>query len=334
MQTQDIFKAFGPNWTWASITNIGTARVHTVEPTFSTDGVVCYSRKEDTFANVQAFDIRGGDGGARIIARTDFSNGPQYPTDRFGIPYPAPVAELPVMPMVPPPPLPECGYFVGGSNNVPPQVGASAGLLPAKTILTVEEAETGGLWPFARAPENYVSVNTFGVVWFNVHKDGPEPRRSYSVEVGGVTHPIERTRSPAVMPPEAGKPFTPAESVSVANSERMCNVFDCVELALPGDLCCKGHATHHSKLAVPSFDYQPARPGLRDDALKGEAVAPDDVHGWSDGVAELEKKLNRQRRVLKKAKARAHALLSIYNADGSTQLTCVQYTAIFGELPK
>lgn len=301
MQSQDIFKAFGSNWKWASITKSGTARVHTEQPTFSADGVVCYSMKENTVERVPAFNLERGSG-SRIIDRTDFTNGPQYPTDRFGIPFPAPVAVEPQQQQ--PAPLPARGYCSNGDcwnekaigwnqceTHRPPLAPA-----PAAATLTTDEAENGGLWAFANHDENYVHVNSFGVVWFDLFKDCPKPRRSYAVEVSGVVNPIERVRSKPVSPAEAGMPFAP------------------------------------TPVAQPCFDYQPAHPGLREEGLESPEADEGD-HGWSDGVAELEKKLSRQRRVLKKAKARAKALLSIYNADGSTQLTCVQYTAIFGELP-
>jgi hypothetical protein len=77
------------------------------------------------------------------------------------------------------------------------------------TRLTTDEAENGGLWKFAKAHEQHVTVNCFGVVWFDVSRDGGQPRRATDVMVDGVTHVIERTRSqPQLAPPEAGKPFS------------------------------------------------------------------------------------------------------------------------------
>lgn len=262
MNAQDIFKNFGNNWKWASMSSAGGARLHTKRPTFNA-GALCYNSSSEAMVRCEAFDLVEvpADGGCEsILTRTDFTNGPAYPTDRFGAPL--------------------C-----------PQPATVAAQMPAPQAvqLSVEEAENGGLWEHANNYENYVSVNTFGVVWFNCWKDGPSPRRSYSVEVTGATHYIERTRSEGVDLQEPGKPF--------------------------------------AQPVAPHFDYQP---GLRDDGLE---PPEDEAHGWADGAVELEKKLNRQRRVYKKAKVRAKALLDSYNADGSQQLTIVQYMAIFGEQP-
>ena len=197
MQTQDIFKAFGSNWKWASVSNSGTTRVHTVQPTFDAHGVVCYSLKENTVARCPAFNIEAGSG-ARIIDRTDFSNGPQYPTDRFGIPYPAPVAvpQMPTQQMPAPPPAP-MAIADQLATDTWPSTPAQVPMPPPapQTRLTTEEAENGKLWDFARANENYVSVRLCGDVVFGANNAASMGRMAYDVVVDGVTHPIERTRS-------------------------------------------------------------------------------------------------------------------------------------------
>lgn len=232
MQMQDIFKAFGANWTWASISRTGKARIYTGEPVALASGLI-QSPFGEWVSRCEAFD-RGELDTPVIWKRTDFTNGPSYETDQFGIPLPVAVPQMPEAT----PPRGYCnqlecfnekavGFNVCGVHR-PPQLMAPAmptqqmpPLAPApaqvpmvppkQTRLTTEEAENGGLWAFANQDEDFVHVNCDGVVWFDLFKDGPKPRRSYAVEVDGVTHPIERTRSqPQLAPPEAGKPFAPS----------------------------------------------------------------------------------------------------------------------------
>ena len=290
MTMQKIFNNLGPNWKWASFTSIGTARVHTELPVITDDGVLFYNRNAAVTARCEAFDAASPEDGMvpQIWERTNFSNGPDRDTDSFGA----------LIGYVPPPPAP-----VMPTQQMPAPAPA-----PWQTRLTTEN---GKLWDFAKVHENRVTVDALGGVSFGSDVVGV-PRYAFDVVVDGVTHPIERKRSqPQLAPPEAGKPFTPAES-----------------------------AQPWSTNAQPRFDYQPAHPGLRDDGLEPPEdtqieIDADTAHGWYDRVEELEKKLNRQRRVLKKAKARAHALLSSYQADGnSVALTRLQYMAIFGEQPE
>jgi hypothetical protein len=289
MQTQDIFKAFGANWTWASVDKAGAAWVHTYKPNAGSQA----KHQQILNARANAFDTMQPQEERTSWARTDFSNGPSYSTDEFGM-------GIPSLPGAPPAP-------------------------PAQQALTIttEEAENGKLWDFALPAENYVSVNQFGVVWFDLFKDGPMPRRSYVVEVDGVTHSIERTRSATAPTAPTAQPAWPAPPMPEFN----------VDYPAPG-LSVDGLEPDEGK---PVNEKPWPSPELQK-AYQSGALAPglsvDEPHGWYDRVEELEKKLNRQRRVLMKAKARARALLSIYNPDNSTQLTCVQYTAIFGELPK
>lgn len=224
MTTQNIFKNFGSNWKWASLDKNGKAWVHTYEPN------VPHRRGTKDIQNVRAEAFDQGPLDERVSwARTDFNNGPAYETDKFGMalcppsvmPAPAPAPEQQ------PAPLPPRGYCTNldcwnekaiGWNQcethrprlapAPPMPMAPVPAAPTLCVqLTTGEAENGGLWAYARDVENYVSVNSFGVVWFNLFKDGPEPRRAYGVEVGGVTVSIERTRSVSeCQPPEAGKP--------------------------------------------------------------------------------------------------------------------------------
>lgn len=279
MRTQDIFKNFGSNWKWASLTVAGAARIHTEQPKLGADGVVFFNTSDFVTSRCEAFDSNVPCA-ASIWERTDFTNGPSYSTDRFGLAAcPPPASPVPMAPA------------------------------PQAVRITTDEAESGGLWAYARRDENYVSVNTYGVVWFNLFVNGPEPRRSYSVEVTGVTHPIERSRAMPgpVAPPEAGKPFAPAPVA---------------QPVWPTDV--DGNA-----FAPACPDYSES---LVSEVMSTEAVP--DVHGWADGVAELEKKLNRQRRVYKKAKLRAQHLLIAEHVGGLPQLTAAQYMAIFGELPQ
>jgi hypothetical protein len=271
---QAIFNGFGANWTWASIDKFGKAWVHTYEPN------TAQRRNDSTLKNVEApaFD-RSQVFDARVnVKRTNFSNGPAFHTDEYGI------------------------------ALTPPAPAAKA------TTLTTDEAEAGGLWDFARSTENHAMVNQYGVVWFNTHKDGPEPRRSYAVQVTGVTHTIEHTRSQPVP---------------------TCNAVCCEADALPGSMRCAEHAEpgQYRSRPAPSFpeagvpahllrdigageevlsvDY-PA-PGLRDDGN-------DESHGWTNELDE--------------AKARAQRLLRVYVLDGINErpaLNELQYMAIFGE---
>lgn len=192
--------------------------------------------------------------------------------------------------------------------------------LPTQTRLTTDEAENGALWGFARSYESEVRVAPNGLVFFSARGD---ERQAYDVVVDGVVHPIVRER--------VLDNFYPAAPVTapVVPTAPLCNVFDCLQFARPDDLCCTGHATHHSKLSkpaptphAPAWDYQPAHPGLNEGGLEPAEPADDEedeAHGWAD---ELEA-----------AKERARYLLTQWNG-GSKQLTEVQYIAIFGELPQ
>lgn len=279
MQSQDIFKAFGANWTWASMSPIGVCRVHTKQPTVNELGGLSYARSSGATVRCEAFDRHVGAqvGAAQIWERTDFSNGPAYETDQFGMPLPVAVPVMPApppAPMAPPPP------------STPPR-------------LTTEEAENGGLWAFANQDEDFVHVNCDGVVWFDLFKDGPKPRRSYAVEVDGVTRPIERTRSqPQLAPPEAGKPYVGL----------------------------------HRPIGTPWPTDVQLHPGLRDDGLEPPEdedvkIDEDTSHGWFDRVDELEKELA-------KAKLHARLLLNSYDQHGEAELRLSIYLAIFGEQPK
>lgn len=177
--SQDVFKHFGPNWTWASIDRSGQAWLHTYEPN------EVPRMNDGTQKNVRApaFDLDREFPQRINVKRSSFLNGPTYNTDEFGIglfePQPIGFAPAP-QPMAP----------------------------PATVYITVDQAESGRLWDFANPDENYVSVNLFGEVWFNTGSFGAKERRCYAVLVHGVTHAIERTRSqPQLAPPEAGKPF-------------------------------------------------------------------------------------------------------------------------------
>lgn len=187
--SQDIFKHFGSNWTWASIDRSGQAWLHTYEPNTP------QGKYGVTLKNVRApaFDLDREFPERINVKRLSFLNGPTYDTDEFGIA------------LNPPPAAPQAPAFPQPRAFAPaPQPMAP----PAAVTITVDQAESGSLWDFANSDENYVSVNQYGVVWFNTHKDGCGPRRSYAVQVEGVTHVIERTRSqPRLAPPEAGKPF-------------------------------------------------------------------------------------------------------------------------------
>lgn len=359
MQTQDIFKAFGANWTWASVDKAGAAWVHTYKPNAGSQP----KHQQILNARANAFDTKQPQEERTSWARTDFSNGPTYNTDEFGIGIPSLPGAPPPAPVMPtqqiPAPLPDRGYCSAfecfnekavGFNvceaHRPPQLMAPVMPTdpwsstpaqvpmapPTQTRLTTEEAENGKLWDFAKVHENYVLVDALGGVHFSGDVVGV-PRYAFDVVVDGVTHPIERTRSqPQLAPPEAGKPFVDKFDAQPA---QLCNVFDCTAPALPGDLCCKGHATHHSKLAVPlmqpRFDYQPAHPGLRDDGLEppeaADEVEPDEPHGWFDRVDELEKELA-------KAKLHARLLLNSYDQHGEAELPLSIYLAIFGEQPE
>ena len=229
MQTQDIFKAFGSNWKWASISSTGRARIYTGKPTIL--GSLIQSPVDELVSRCEAFDVPTPANGIvpQIWERTDFSNGPAYETDKFGIPLPVDVPSAP----------PARGYCnqlecfnekVVGFNvcetHRPPQLMAPVmptQQMPApapaqvpmpppapQTRLTPEEAENGKLWDFAKVHENYALVDALGGVHFSSDVVGV-PRYAFDVVVDGVTHPIERKRSqPKLAPPEAGKPFSPS----------------------------------------------------------------------------------------------------------------------------
>jgi hypothetical protein len=212
MQTQDIFKAFGSNWTWASISKHGNARIYTDRPTVLASELI-QSPFGERVSRCEAFDVPVPEYGMvpQIWERTDFSNGPAYETDQFGIPLPAAV---PQMPAPPPAPMAIADQLATlPPTDTWPSPPAQVPMPPPapQTRLTTEEAENGRLWDFAKAHENYVSVRLCGDVVFGANNAASMWRMAYDVVVDGVTHEIIRTRSqPQLAPPEAGKPFSPS----------------------------------------------------------------------------------------------------------------------------
>lgn len=316
MTTQDIFKKFGSNWKWASISKHGNARVYTGEPVALASGLI-QSPFGERVSRCEAFD-NSANTEALIWKRTDFSNGPSYETDRFGIPLTAAAPQFQQ-----PAALPARGYCTNedcfnekaiGWNQCethrPPLAPA-----PGAVTLTTDEAENGGLWAFANHDENYVHVNSFGVVWFDLFKDGPKPRRSYGVEVSGVVNPIERTRSPQVSPVEAGMPYIDVfDTQPVAPQRQHEYVARC-----PGTSAevCKSHAC-----GCEPVDYS--------------GDTPDSTYSVEQ-FATLGAKIQEVENELAKAKRNAMHLLVCYVQEGNCSrqaLNALQYMAIFGEQPE
>lgn len=306
MTTQAIFNTFGLNWKWASRTAGGIARLHTIRPTITTDGVLAYNRNKLNFARCEAFDHREmpQDAACVIWERTYFANGPDYTTDAFGCALYKDEADVPLVADARPARRGDCaengcenerGVFgqYCHVHSVPPMpVAPPPPPAPALTRLTTDEAENGMLWGFARSYECFATVHVDGTVYFSdmgfLEENGIPQRAAVDVVVDGVVAPIYRYRA---------QPYA--------------------ERVVPAP-------------AMPVLDFAYPAPGLREDGLE----PPDDAHGWADGVAELEQKLKRARTKLRNAKENAQHLLKQYNADGSQQLTAVQYMAIFGKQPE
>lgn len=347
MQTQDIFKAFGSNWKWASISSTGRARIYTGKPSIL--GSLIQSPVDELVSRCEAFDVPTPANGIvpQIWERTDFSNGPAYETDKFGVPLPVDVPSAP----------PARGYcnqlecfnekavgFNVCETHRPPQLMAPVmptnpwSSTPAQvpmsppvpqTRLTTEEAENGKLWDFAKAHENHVLVDALGGVSFGSDVVSV-PRHAFDVVVDGVTHPIERRRSqPQLAPPEAGKPFSGQVELAMGVRTHLGDGTP-MEHAHPV-FSVEKPAPAWPTDAQPRFDYQPAHPGLRDDGLEppeaADEVEPDEPHGWFDRVDELEKELA-------KAKLHARLLLNSYDQHGEAELRLSIYLAIFGEQPE
>lgn len=318
MTMQSIFNKFGSNWTHASIDEGGSAWLHTSDPRSNTAPVLYWQ----PCARCEAFDVTEMPKDKSIVPvweRTDFTNGPSYATDRFGIALHVPAA----LPQPAPPPMAP----------------------PAAVTLTTDQAENGELWAFANHDENYVSVNSFGVVWFDLFKDGPKPRRSYAVEVSGAVNPIERVRSQPVAPAEAGVPFAPAP-MAPARSLPVCHAHGCFYDAAVGDKFCAEHAA--PKLPVyPIFhphnviQYADEIYVWHDESglLGGVGYSLDDANAqmgrYAESLEAPQVDMSFPSLALNKAKAHARHLLLCCEADNNTQsLTTTQYTAIFGELPQ
>lgn len=92
--SQDIFKGLGPNWKWASLSSGGRARVHTEEPAIR-EGVLFPNRKGKWSTRADFSEDVPSAGGIDPVycARTNFSNGPEYPTDSQGSMLVPPTAE-------------------------------------------------------------------------------------------------------------------------------------------------------------------------------------------------------------------------------------------------
>lgn len=326
MLSQDIFKAFGSNWKWASISRSGTARVHTVQPTFAADGVVCYSMKENTVERCPVFNLALGCG-SHIIDRTDFSNGPQYPTDRFGMSLVPAAPQMPTQQM--PAPLPARGYCTAKDCFNEKAVGwnlceTHCPPPPApQTRLTTDEAENGELWKFAKANENFVRVYISGDVYFG-ETDNPPARQATDVVVDGVTHVIERTRSqPELAPPEAGKPYVAVPEAPLPKSYP----------SAPHTVAIVDHGgvTQYGGHTFVWYDEAAQVAGAAstlDEAIRQQQAYRDwlnltTVPEVVDVIAALDK-----------AKERAKKLTAIYVQDGTCSrqaLSELQYMAIFGE---
>jgi len=362
MQTQDIFKAFGCNWKWASVSRTGKARIYTGEPVALASGLI-QSPFGERVSRCEAFD-RGELDTPVIWKRTDFTNGPAYETDKFGIPLPVAVPQMPAAT----PPSGYCSAFecfnekAVGFNvcevHRPPQLmapvmptqqmpaPAPAPIAPPKqTRLTTEEAENGGLWAFANQDEDFVHVNCDGVVWFDLFKDGPEPRRSYAVEVDGVTHVIERTRSqPQLAPPEAGKPCSGDEKPWPAQplvprpfgNKRPDTTGYPLRHAGPIDQFAENVFVWYDEVELVGGAANHLADAQRQQQAYGATLVGDTPdHTYSEAqFAGLGAKIQEVESALSKAKAHARALLNSYDQHGEAELSLSIYLAIFGELPQ
>lgn len=119
--TQDIFKCFGPNWKWASMSSGGIAKVYVERPFFPNPAIDPRPRKgtlNEHWDYAPAFNEPVPPEGItpRVWERTEFGNGPSYETDKFGQRLSPPVA-------CPPPVAPElpAGHVSGDFASPPPR---------------------------------------------------------------------------------------------------------------------------------------------------------------------------------------------------------------------
>jgi len=216
---------------------------------------------------------------------------------------------------------------------------------PAAVTITVDQAEAGWLWDFAKSDENYVSVNPYGVVWFNEFKEGAKPRRAYAVEVKGVTRTLEQTRSsPQLAPPQAGATEHP----------HVCKIRKLVGDLGNGQAWTPGYAEFNKGVAnglelaiatiqgrAPNYKHTPVVNPVETEADAARAMHLN--HGISEAAlarqCRNDVKLDRPEVYdeptpsagnpqLDQAKEHAQFLLR------DDALTIVQYMAIFGELPE
>lgn len=169
MSNQDVFNGLSSDWLYASMSSSGCVRVHTEKPERCPEGGMRFNKSTSCRRTDLDPDVINASFTGEIWQRSQpFIGAPPYATDGKG------TALLP-QPCVP---------------------------APACEVLTVAQVEDDELWQFAKAHELYVSVNPYGVVWFNEFKEGVKPRRAYDVEVVGVTRTIEQTRgAPQLAPP-------------------------------------------------------------------------------------------------------------------------------------
>lgn len=198
MSNQDVFNGLSSNWLYASMSSMGAVRVHTEKPELLPKGGMRFNKDATCRrTDLDPHEINVSFTGEIWERSQPLVGAPPYATDGKGVALDQPATCEPAVPQVPECPQPS--VFAPAPQPMAP---------PATVYITVDQAESGSLWDFANPDENYVTVNTYGAVWFNRHKGAAYDRRSYAVCVNGVTHPIERTRShPQVSPPEAGKPF-------------------------------------------------------------------------------------------------------------------------------
>jgi hypothetical protein len=332
MTTQSIFKGFGSNWKWASRTAGGIARLHTILPTITTDGVLAYNRNRSNCVRCEAFDHREvpQDAACVIWERTDFANGPDYATDAFGLALYEDEADTPVVVDAVRARRGDCaedgcenergvfGQYCQFAPSMP--VAPPPPPAPTQTRLTTDEAENGMLWAFARSYEDRVHVDSLGGVYFDIEAQGVGAGRfAMDVHVDGVISPITRTRS--TPHPAPAMPVGYAEPIADRNPQ-----------ALPVEehtALLQAEVIKHANWGHNPEGYSEYDKGI----ANGLELAIALINKRSPNFAHTPMQHEPAPAVLK-AKAHAKHLMRQANVDGSEQLTAVQYMAIFGELPE
>lgn len=301
---QDIFKGFGPNWKWASMSSGGIAKVYVERPYFPGPKIEPRARKgtlNEHWDYAPAFDQKElpPEGLEPCVwERTEFDNGPSYDTDKFGqrlsppVVCPPPVAPVPVASLT--------------RSHLQAQLDANGWA----NFAAIDSDGVARL--FAEQPHRFAD-DRWGALGEQMRAGGTFDTSDWETMLYPTTRPVPQPVSAHVAParpiPEgfteltsAGFDYGDVARVDVINLDGA-RFTDCVPHTVNWEIVRAYRVT--AEKALSAADLAPGFPEGEDEE--------DSQHGWAEELEE--------------AKERAAHLLQ------HDALTLVQYMAIFGERP-